>query len=422
MGEQTELRANARIVGSDPDLIAEELERVGAQRPGQRIMWHKASFIPVKLEGLSCVAANVLKQEMLARGGDCAVHKDCITLERDASDVLLLGTRAHYDELVEKLAQQGFGLPEAGEQIAALLQNVDTHLKPVRLGRFTLPVGERTLVMGIINVTPDSFSGDSLGDDVEAAVEQARRMMVEGADILDVGGQSTRPGSDPVPVDEEMRRVLPVIERLVAPEGVPLPISVDTTRAAVADAALRAGAHMVNDITGLHEEPEIANVVAERGAALALMHIQGTPRTMQQHPHYDDLLGEVIAYLREGLERALQAGVPRDRTWIDPGIGFGKTLDHNLELLRRLGELRSLGCAVLVGTSRKSFIGRVLAQAKGGEMPPPEERVVGTGATLAISIANGAGMVRVHDVAHAVEVVRVADAIVRRRGSGAEDR
>jgi dihydropteroate synthase len=266
--------------------------------------------------------------------------------------------------------------------------------------------------MGIINVTPDSFSGDSLGDDVEAAVAQARRMHAEGADILDVGGLSTRPGSDPVSVEEEMRRILPVIERLSAPEGVPLPISVDTTRAAVAEAALQAGAHIVNDISGLRDEPEVAAVAAAHNAGLVLMHIQGTPRTMQQNPHYDDLLGEVIAYLRKGVDRALGAGVPRERVWVDPGIGFGKNLGHNLELLRRLGELRTLGCAILIGTSRKSFIGRILAQP-GGELPPPNERIVGTGATLAIAIANGADIVRVHDVAHAAQVVRVADAIVR---------
>ena len=163
----------------------------------------------------------------------------------------------------------------------------------------------------------------------------------------------------------------------------------------------------------MHEEPEIAEVAARHGAVVALMHIQGTPRTMQQNPHYDDLLGEVIAYLRDGVEVALQAGVKRERIWVDPGIGFGKTIDHNLELLRRLKELQSLGCPVLVGTSRKSFIGRILARDRGGELPPPGERVVGTGATLAVSVANGASIVRVHDMAHAVEVVRIADAIVR---------
>jgi dihydropteroate synthase len=412
MSEQ-EQSYNLRIVGSDEATLSAELERVGAQVPGQQIMWRKSSFIPIRLEGLSCVGANVLKQEMLARGGDCAVHRDCLTLERDETSALLIGTRAQYDDLREKLREQAFGLPEVASQLDDLLANLDAPLEPLHLGPHTLPIDERTLVMGILNVTPDSFSGDSLGDDVDAAVEQARRMKAEGADILDVGGQSTRPGADPVPIEEELRRVLPVLERLVSSDGVGMPISVDTSRAQVAEAALKAGAHIINDITGLRDEPEIAQVVARRNAALVLMHIQGTPRDMQQHPHYDDLLGEVTAYLRSGVEKAMLAGIPRNRIWIDPGIGFGKTLDHNLELLRRLAELRSLGCAILVGTSRKSFIGRILARGQGGQLPPPGERVTGTGATLAISIANGASIVRVHDVAHAVEVARIADAIMR---------
>ena len=404
---------NARLITADAAIIAAELGMVGAQRPGREIIGTKASFLTIKLDNLACVAANVLKQEMLARGGDCAVHQDCLTLERETTSVLLTGTREQYDSLVGKLHRQGFDLPDAGKQIGALLADLDTTPGPVQLGPFTLPRGERTLVMGILNITPDSFSGDSLGDDVEAAMSQARRMHAEGADILDIGGESTRPGSDPVPVEEEIRRVLPVIKRLSAPGGVPLPVSIDTRRAEVARRAVEAGAVIINDITGLRDDPELANVAAETGAGLVLMHIQGTPTTMQQNPHYDDLLGEVTAYLREGVDKAVAAGVNRERIWVDPGIGFGKTLEHNLELLRRLGELRSLGCGVLVGTSRKSFIGRVLARHTGGELPPPDERIIGTGATTALAIANGAEIVRVHDVAHNVQVARIADAIVR---------
>ncbi|HEX8219466.1 MAG TPA: dihydropteroate synthase [Chloroflexia bacterium] len=404
---------NARLITLDQPTVASELALIGAQRPGQKIIARKAEFLAVKLDNLTCVAANVLKQEMLARGGDCAVHHDCLTLERDTTSVLLTGTREQYDSLVGKLHQQGFDLPEASRQIAALLANMEAQRGPLPLGRYSLPRGERTLIMGILNVTPDSFSGDSLGDDVEAAVAQARRMQEEGADILDIGGESTRPGADPVPVEEELRRVLPVIERLNAPGGVPLPISIDTRRSAVARAAVAAGAVIINDITGLRDDPALAAVAAETGAGLVLMHIQGTPRTMQQDPHYDDLLGEVIAYLREGVDKAVSAGVNRERVWVDPGIGFGKTMDHNLELLRRLGELRSLGCGVLLGTSRKSFIGRVLARASGGALPPPEERVVGTVATTAIGIANGVEIVRVHDVAQNVQAARIADAIFR---------
>jgi len=271
----------------------------------------------------------------------------------------------------------------------------------------------RTLVMGILNVTPDSFSGDGLGSNVEAAVAQGHAMSRNGADILDVGGQSTRPGAATIPVEEELSRVIPVVSRLAAQDGPGSAISVDTNRSSVADAALRAGAHIVNDISGLRDDPAIADVVAQHDAGLVVMHIQGTPATMQVAPHYDDLLAEVIAYLRAAVDRAVAAGVRKERIWVDPGIGFGKTLEHNLELIRRLHELEVLGCPILVGTSRKGFIGRILAPLNNGEPPPPQDRVAGTGATLAISIANGANIIRVHDVAPAVQVARVADAIVR---------
>jgi dihydropteroate synthase len=402
---------NARLLTSDDAVISAELEQVGAQPPGRRIMWTKSAILPVKLDGLPCVSANVLKQEMLARGGDCAVHMDCVTLEREHTSVVLLGTRAQYEDLSAKLQEQGFGLPAVADELSALLRHIDSAPTDLQLGPYKLPLGTRTLIMGIINATPDSFSGDGLGTDVEAAVAQARHMHAECADILDVGGQSTRPGSEPASVEEELRRVLPVIEHLSAPDGVPLPLSIDTNRAAVAEQALLAGARIVNDISGLRDDPEIAEVAARHGAGLVLMHIKGTPNTMQVNPQYDDLMGEIIAHLAAGVQRALDAGIPRERIWVDPGIGFGKTLDHNLEVLRRLGELRSLGCAILLGTSRKNFIGRILAHE--GDVMPPSERIVGTGATTAIGIANGASVIRVHDVAHNVQVARIVDAIMR---------
>jgi dihydropteroate synthase len=271
---------------------------------------------------------------------------------------------------------------------------------------------QRTLVMGILNATPDSFSGDGLHRDLDAALSQANTMISQGADILDIGGQSTRPGAETVSPEEELARVIPLVSRL-ATHHPPIPNSVDTNRARVAGEALRSGAHIINDISGLRDDPEIAVLVAEHNAGLVIMHIQGTPATMQHAPHYHDLLAEVIAYLASSVQKALSAGVRKDRIWVDPGIGFGKTLQHNLELINRLRELQVLGCPILIGTSRKGFIGRILAPLNNGQPPPPVERVVGTGATLAISIANGANIIRVHDVAPAVQTARVADAIVR---------
>ncbi len=257
--------------------------------------------------------------------------------------------------------------------------------------------GRRTYVMGIINLTPDSFSGDGLGRDVDTAVKQALNFQDAGADFLDLGAESTRPGHRPVSIHEELDRLLPALEA-IAPIA-RIPISVDTYKAEVAKQALAAGASIINDVWGLKRDPSLADVAAEAGAPLILMHNQdGTS--------YGDLLQDVKQSLRQSCQAAAAAGVPPEAIVVDPGFGFGKTPDHNLELLARLGELRDLGYPVLVGTSRKSTIGRVLGQ-------PPDQRWEGTAATLALAIAGGADIVRVHDVAQAVPVCRMSDAVVR---------
>lgn len=273
-----------------------------------------------------------------------------------------------------------------------------------RCGHHTLETGRRTLIMGVLNVTPDSFSGDSIYHHPDAAAQRARQMVADGADIIDVGGESTRPGAEPVSAEEEMKRALPVIERLSAELNVPL--SIDTSKAAVARAAVQAGASIINDITGLRGDPEMARIAAESDAGLALMHIQGTPRTMQQNPIYADLIGDISDYLRGSIALAHQHGVDAERIAVDPGIGFGKTLEHNLQILRCLREFQRLGRPILVGTSRKSFIGKVLDA-------PVEQRLFGTAATIAVAVANGADVVRVHDVKEMAQVARMTDAIVR---------
>jgi dihydropteroate synthase len=267
--------------------------------------------------------------------------------------------------------------------------------------------GSRTYVMGIINVTTDSFSGDGLGLDMEAAVAQGRRFAQEGADILDVGGESTRPGFQAVTLEEEMRRVLPVVERLV--REVDVPISIDTYKAPVARAALKAGAHLVNDIWGFRHDPDMAPLVAESGVPAVIMH-------NQRGRDFHDVVGDIRAGLKVSLGLAEEAGIPRQHLIIDPGFGFGWAEEHNLEMLRRLGELRDLELPILVGTSRKSTIGAVL----GGV--PAEERLMGTAATVAIVIAHGADIVRVHDVAEMMQVCRVADAVLRPHPSGRQTR
>jgi len=268
---------------------------------------------------------------------------------------------------------------------------------PLTIGRREFVWGARTFVMGIINVTPDSFSGDGLGTDIEAAVGQGLRFDAEGADILDVGGESTRPGAGDTGAAEEMRRVLPVIERLS--RQIDTPISIDTSKAEVATAALKAGAVLLNDVWGLRHDPDIANVVARSGVPAVVMHNQrGRP--------FRDVIGDIGEGLEASIAVATAAGVPREKLIVDPGFGFGWKEEHNLEMLRRLGELKSLGLPILVGTSRKSTIGAVLGL-------PVEERLLGTAASVALAIANGADIVRVHDVKEMLQVCRVADAVVR---------
>ena len=257
--------------------------------------------------------------------------------------------------------------------------------------------GSRTYVMGIINVSPDSFSGDGLGSDIKAIVDRAVEFQEEGADFLDVGAESTRPGSTAISVEEELARLLPALDAILARVGVP--VSVDTYKSQVARRAIEAGAGIINDVWGLKADPEIGRVAAATGAPLIIMHNQNTLR-------YRDLLSDVLASLSKSIELARDAGVPKENIIVDPGIGFGKTADHNLELLNRLGEFKALGYPLMVGTSRKSTIGRVLDL-------PPDQRMEGTAATVALSIAGGADVVRVHDVKQMVRVCRMSDAVVR---------
>jgi dihydropteroate synthase len=269
----------------------------------------------------------------------------------------------------------------------------------------TLDLGGRTHVMGVLNITPDSFSDGGMFSDPDRALDHGRMMASQGADIIDVGGESTRPGAEAVPEEEELRRIIPVIEHLSV--ELPVPLSVDTYKASVADRALRAGAGMVNDISGLRFSPDMAKVVADHGAAVVLMHIKGTPRNMQTNPTYDDLIGEISDSLEESIAIALRAGIRRDRVLIDPGIGFGKTAGHNLAIIDRLNEFRILGFPIVLGTSRKRFIGTVL------DIAEPKDRREGTAATIALGIERGAHIIRVHDVGEMTRVARMTDAIIR---------
>jgi len=290
-------------------------------------------------------------------------------------------------------------------------------MKPLNIGKHTFNWGARTYVMGILNITPDSFSGDGIiakGDAIKGAIEQARSFLASGADILDVGGESTRPGSEPVNAKAEMARVIPVIQALAAkfPETL---ISIDTYKATVAEAALKTGAHIVNDVWALRADPALAGVAAKHNAPVILMHNRSNPATVEVREQlgnayigaeYENLIEDVKRELMDSVRIAEQAGIKSDRIILDPGIGFGKTVSHNLELIRRLDEIRTLGYPVLLGPSRKSFIGFTLDL-------PPDQRIEGTAATVSVGITRGADIIRVHDVEYIARIAKMTDAIVR---------
>ena len=270
---------------------------------------------------------------------------------------------------------------------------------------FSFDFSQKTYIMGILNVTPDSFSDGGLFFDRENAVQQALRMQAEGADIIDIGGESTRPGAEKVSVKDEIKRVVPVIKALA--ENVDIPISIDTYKSEVADAAVKAGASMINDISGLRFDPKMAKVAARHKVPVVIMHIKGTPQNMQKNPTYKALIPEITAYFHECIQIARDAGIPDDMIVLDPGIGFGKTVEHNLEIIKQLKNFAGFEKPVLLGPSRKAFIGKLLGDV------PTSERLEGTASAIAIGIFNGANIIRVHDVKEMVKVVKIADGISR---------
>jgi len=388
-----EVMAELHARGADSD-VAETVIRRGLGR---------AMLVgPLALED-----AQGLRRAANEAGATAALAKPAGRADPERADVVVMGSMGQLSAVAE--ATGG----EVGARVEAALRGFALPAgRVLRCRDRELALGERTLVMGIINVTPDSFSGDGLGADAAAAIAQGKQMVADGADILDVGGESTRPGAEAVSLEEELARVLPVVEGLAG--EVDVPVSIDTYKSRVAKEALARGASIVNDFSGLHADEEMARVAAEAGAPMVVMHIQGTPRDMQKNPRYADVIGEISDYLEEAIARAEAAGIGRDQVVVDPGIGFGKKLEHNLEILRRLREFRCLGCPVVVGTSRKSMIGMIL-DLPGEVRLPAEERLEGTAATVALAVAGGADIVRVHDVKEMVRVVRVADAIARVR-------
>lgn len=375
----------------------EELSRRGVQQQlALQASWSREMQM-VHVESLTVEQARLIQHMMQACGGDAFIST------RHASggqaEMLLMATRAQLDEALQRIAQEAADLSEVAEEVREVwsLRERLAMRRELVCGKHVLPLGERTLVMGILNVTPDSFSDGGKFVDLDRAVAHARAMVEAGADVIDIGGESTRPGSVPVGAAEELDRVLPVIRALS--EHLDIPLSIDTYKAEVADRAIAAGAHLINDVWGAKRDRRMAEVAARRQVPIILMH-------NREEPRYEHFFTDFIRDLRESVQIALDAGVSHDQIILDPGIGFAKSLEQNLEAMRRLDDLVGLGYPVLLATSRKSMIGKVLDL-------PVEDRLEGTAATVALGVAKGCHMVRVHDVKEMKRVTTMMDAMLK---------
>lgn len=401
---------NARIIEVyGEDRAIDHMQKLKVHPGGFSIMSPKFRYFQMLLEQVDNRAAAIIKQEMLSLGGEAIISEEVSRFLQGHSQALLLGTEKIFKRLIQKLHSYPFPykLQEIAQEISHTIDNykVDSFRIPFADGS-TWDTSRKTYIMGILNVTPDSFSDGGQFFSKESALKRVEEMLQEGADIIDVGGESTRPYSEPVSLEEELRRVIPVIEAIK--EKLHAKVSIDTYKEKVAQEAIEAGADMINDISGLTFEPNLASIAAEKKVPLILMHIKGKPRTMQDKPYYENLMSEIASALRNSLKRAAEAGVDNGKIIIDPGIGFGKTIEHNLEILNNLRTLKSLGHPILIGLSRKSFIGHLL-QAE------TMERLEGGLAAAAIAILNGASILRVHDVKEFSKTARMADAIKDQR-------
>ncbi len=355
----------------------------------------------IKLEGVDTRAANMLKSHIETLGGSLAMRGEAQQFTVRDTDVILCGSRHALQLLVTRLKGEPFGLDVIGAEISGCLSSGS---RIMSWGGRTLDFGHKTYVMGILNCTPDSFYPSSRSATLKDAQKTAGEMIEAGADIIDVGGESSRPGSDPVPQEQEIRRVIPVIQALRGSSDIM--ISVDTRKKEVAERALDAGADIVNDISGLRHNEELARLVAHRRVPVILMHMRGTPKTMQKQPYYKNTISEILRELQPSVAAALGAGIDPGMIIIDPGIGFGKRIQDNLRIIKELASLKSLKFPILVGLSRKGFIGEILDR-------PVERRLIGTITANTLAILNGANIIRVHDVADAVEMVTIIDSVRR---------
>lgn len=384
---------------------AEILKKIGVDPYGIEAMLPKINNINVLLEGVKCKVANIIKQEMLSVGGDAAVSKNTVSCSVEETDILIMGTMKQIYRFINKISIQPFGLVNISNAIKQLLTNISKDRFILSTYRRELPIGDRTLIMGILNTTPDSFTDGGRFESSEDAVEYGLKMAEDGADIIDIGGESSRPGAEAVTCEEEMKRVIPVIKGLTS--RINIPVSIDTTKADVAIKAIECGAEIVNDISAMTFDSRMRDMIARTNAAVILMHMRGTPQDMQKGDlSYRSICGDIIEFLKKRMEDATSAKIGSESIMVDPGFGFGKTLEDNLKLLKDLAEFKILGRPIVAGVSRKSFIGRTTGS-------DPTDREEGTAAAVTAAITNGANVIRVHDVGRMKKVATMADAIVR---------
>ncbi|NPA75914.1 MAG: dihydropteroate synthase [Euryarchaeota archaeon] len=387
----------------NPHMVIElrrEMERMGVSAEGIEIMEKKGEFYTIKIEDVPLRGAIILKQEALAAGMECALPWCVAGLKCEKTPALLFGTERQFEILIKKMKKEPFKGAVLAEELEECITNCRKSKFEIRAGKYRISIPPFR-VMGILNVTPDSFSDGGKFIDKERAVQHAKEMIAQGADIIDVGGESSRPFSEPVSTEEELRRVIPIIDSL---SDLNIPISVDTYKPEVARAALEHGAVIVNDIFGLRKEG-MAEVIREYDAGVVIMHMKGEPKNMQLNPSYDDVVSEVLQFLRERVRYALDSGIEKDRIIIDPGIGFGKRVEDNLMLIRSLRSFTALGVPVLVGVSRKSYIGKILGT-------DVNERLEGTLASNVMALAGGATIFRVHDVRENARALKMAQKIM----------
>ena len=381
-----------------------ELKNIGVHQASIETFMNKSAILPLKVLKVRTPAANIIKQEMLACGGDCAVHADCVVCAQDHSDILLKKKKKHYRLLLQKMAMMPyFGLPKIKEELQSFLENAP--LKTILADNRVLEY-DHVVVMGILNITPDSFYADSRVRSIDEVINRAGQMLRDGAEILDIGGESTRPGSDSINPQEEIARIVPVVEAL-RKEYPQSRLSIDTYHAEAAEATLASGADIINDISAMEYDEKMIDVVVKNNAPVILMHMRGTPKNMQQNTEYGNVVEEVSKYLKERAEMLRGHNFPKEKIILDPGIGFAKNADQNLKLMQGLSEMTGSDYPVLLAASRKSTIGKVLGDI------PPEARLAGTIATSCQAVYAGANMVRVHDVKENIQAIRMLEAIIK---------